>query len=705
MAGVLLRLQDFFKSQNDYVYFFYGLAFFILSIICFNQSREKPSRIPWGIFGLFGLIHGLYEWVDMAAIFNEAILRFSAIHLAMLAASYLFLFEFARSILFGRKGRWPFIVIYVLAVTAAASARRYDPNELNAMMRYALALPSGFFASVAVVLASRSEGKGKGKGPLIFLGATILSYAVTTGLIVPKAGIWLSGSLNTDSFLSFTGIPVQVVRGLLVLCAAMAVWFYSQASPVRQPRLTGYRIHFKPSKWTIAITMLTLISLGWAFTNYFDYYASTQIIKSSKADKDSPLNRLNRELTKLEWGAITMSVSARLVYVLSLPAPRFKDRAERLLENYRKEYSAQDCFITDAKGAVIASAGGKAEEACPGGTCADMPYFKDAISGGIGHHFVRGATNEERIYYVSAPIRKTEDGIVGVVVIKKSIAINPILQYRLVGMVITFFMCALAILFFMVLKRREQLIAFAEESNKQLHALDTMKSDFISIVSHELRTPLTAIKSAVALLAKGRSGKGPMDDREAELLDIISDNTDRQVRIVSDLLDISKIENGVMTVKPEKMDMAGLAADVVKSFRQQADNKRIALETVSDRKPLVVCADPEHARRILSNLVHNAIKFTPDGGKVTLAVAALQGEAIITVSDTGPGIPPDAIGKLFNKFYMSLHIPRHKEGSGLGLAISKGLVEAQGGRIWVESEIGQGSSFRFTLPFEGKARR
>ncbi|MFA5499582.1 MAG: ATP-binding protein [Candidatus Omnitrophota bacterium] len=691
-------MQDFLKSQYDYVCFFYGLAFFILAIICFSLGKDRFRNIPWVILGSFGLVHGLYEWVDMAAVFGADIQHFSGIQLAMLVVSYMLLFEFARSTLFGRKWRWQVIIIYAFIVAVVFLKLIHDPAGLNAATRYLLGFPAGLLASVAVVFASRLETKGR--GPLLFLGATMVLYAIVSGLVVPKTDIWLASRLNTESFYRHIGFPVQFIRGLLVLCSAMAVWFYSQALPSRESPHMEYHFHFKPSKWTIAITMIVLILLGWVFTNYFEYYASNQIVKSSKADMNSPLNRLNRELTKLEWGAISMSVSARLIYVLTLPEPRFTNRARRLLEDYRKSYSAQDCFITDAEGVILASASGKPTEAAPGGTCAGTPYFKEAIAGNIGHDFVRGSTNDERIYYVSAPVKKSKDVVVGVVVIKKNIAIKPILQYRIVGIVITLFMCALAIFFFVILKRRERLIAFAEEANRQLHTIDTMKNDFISIVSHELRTPLTSIKNAVSLLSKGWPDKKPVDNKEKELLDIISNNTTRQIRMITDLLDISKIENGVMSVRPENIDMIGISTEVINSFKPEANDKQITLEMAFDKKPLAVYADPEHARRVLSNLVHNAIKFTQNGGKIMVMLDILQDEVMVTVSDTGAGIPPDNIDKLFNKFYRQPSASNYKEGSGLGLAISKGLVEAQGGRIWVESDMGKGSSFRFTLPLK-----
>lgn len=694
--NVFLAMRDFFKSQYDYIYFFYGLAFFILTIVCFSLVKGKSRRTPWLTLGLFSLTRCLYVWLDMAVIFHAEIPQSSAIRLTALTVSYIFLIEFGRSSLFGHKGRLKAAVIYGVILAIVSYAQKYDQAWLNAAIRYFIGLPAGLFASCAVIFISRSEKNGR--GPLLFLGVMMALYAVTAGLIVPKTYLWIAGFLNTESFYNFIGIPVQVIRGLLILFSATAVWVYSQTLPDRRTPQVGRQIHFKPSKWVITFTMLALISLGWIFTNYMDYYAGVQIIKNSKVDQNSPLNRLNRELSRLELAVSSISTTSRIIYALTLPVPRYIERTNRLLEAQRKAYSALDCFIMDKYGTILASATGRSEEAAVGKDYGAMPYFKEAISGRIGYYFTRGLVYDERIYYVSAPIRQSRNDIVGAVVIKKSIIVKPILQYRLISIIITFFVCMLAIIFFFVLKRREQSIAFAEEANKKLQVLDTMKNDFIAIASHDLRTPLTAIKNSVTLLSKGWPDKRAVDPKQKELLDIIMNNTNRQIRMISDLLDISKIEAGVMSIHAEVMDIAALSADTINSFRPQADEKKITLKMAPDGNPIKVRADPEHTRRVLSNLINNAIKFTPGGGSVELTLSTRPEYAVVTISDTGIGISADDIDKLFNKFYRSSSVSHHKEGSGLGLAISRGLIEAQGGRIWAESEPGAGSSFCFTLP-------
>jgi len=242
-------------------------------------------------------------------------------------------------------------------------------------------------------------------------------------------------------------------------------------------------------------------------------------------------------------------------------------------------------------------------------------------------------------------------------------------------------------------------LAELEKTYKQLQELDKMKSDFISIVSHELRTPLTSIKSSANILLKGGPQKHPIDERELELLNIIINNTDRQTRMINNLLDISKIEAGVLDMQMEPVDIVNVARDVVGTFQSQTQDKVITLHAFVSEKPLMVLADYEHIRRVFTNLIDNAIKFTPDKGKVSVKIEELGQEIRVIVSDTGIGISKNDALKIFNKF-QRLNDSRVRKlgGTGLGLVIAKSIVEAHGGKIWPDSDPGQGASFYFTLP-------
>lgn len=235
---------------------------------------------------------------------------------------------------------------------------------------------------------------------------------------------------------------------------------------------------------------------------------------------------------------------------------------------------------------------------------------------------------------------------------------------------------------------------------RRLKELDKMKSDFVSNVSHELRTPLTSIKGSVDNMLDGLTG--PLNEKQIRYLARIKSNTDRLSRLVNDLLDLSRIEAGRVEVRPATLPLTALAEEVAEHLKPLAAEKLIRIEVPSPDPKVTVWADRDKVTQILMNLVGNAIKFTPEQGKVSVAIERSENEYVrISVADTGPGILPEERSKIFSKFYQIDSVNKQKpKGSGMGLAISKALVEMQGGKIWVEGEVGRGSTFSFTLPIQ-----
>ena len=233
---------------------------------------------------------------------------------------------------------------------------------------------------------------------------------------------------------------------------------------------------------------------------------------------------------------------------------------------------------------------------------------------------------------------------------------------------------------------------------RRLRELDRMKSDFVSNVSHELRTPLTAIKGSVDNMIDGITG--PLNEKQMRYLVRIKSNADRLGRLITDLLDLSKIEAGKIDLRPAYLAVNLLAREVVEVFRSVAAEKLINLELVSPEDSIQAWGDKDKVIQILMNLVGNALKFTPLHGEITIAIEKLDAEWVkFSVADTGPGIPAEEAAKIFDKFYQVEQSNKQKtRGTGLGLAISKALVDMHGGEIWIESGVDRGSVFSFTLP-------
>ena len=226
-------------------------------------------------------------------------------------------------------------------------------------------------------------------------------------------------------------------------------------------------------------------------------------------------------------------------------------------------------------------------------------------------------------------------------------------------------------------------------------AVERMKDEFISVVSHELRTPLTSIRGSLGLLAGGMMGALPEKGRH--MLDIAVSNTDRLVRLINDILDIERMESGKITMERKDCDAADLMAQATDLVLKMAEEAGVTLSTTGQTAQLY--ADPDRILQTLTNLLSNAIKFSQPGGTVWLTAERQGDEMRFQVRDQGRGIPADKLESIFERFQqVDASDSRDKGGTGLGLAICRSIVQQHGGKIWVETALGQGSTFIFTLP-------
>jgi signal transduction histidine kinase len=239
-----------------------------------------------------------------------------------------------------------------------------------------------------------------------------------------------------------------------------------------------------------------------------------------------------------------------------------------------------------------------------------------------------------------------------------------------------------------------------EASHARLREVDQLKSDFLGNVSHELRTPLAAVKGYVDNLLDGVAG--PITEKPRHYLGRVRDSADRLGRMVSDLLDLTRIEAGKIELAPQSLQVADLVDDALDGLRHVAAERRVQV-TVDVPTCPPVWADPDKAHQVLTNLLANAVKFSPPGGQVSVAAAA-EGAGLVrfTVRDTGPGIPSAERERVFDKFYQVGRVGGERPpGTGLGLTIARHLVELHGGRIWVEEAPGRGAAFVVLLPAAG----
>lgn len=236
-----------------------------------------------------------------------------------------------------------------------------------------------------------------------------------------------------------------------------------------------------------------------------------------------------------------------------------------------------------------------------------------------------------------------------------------------------------------------------ERKNKELQKLDQRKDDFVATVSHELRTPLSIINEGLNLMVDGLLGD--ITEKQSNILEKLKKNVERLTRIINDLLDVAKIEAGKFELNLAAKDINHVLRAVTDSYQHVVKTKNIALSYSGPAEEAVLNIDEDKIVQIVSNLLNNAYKFSPEGSKIELSLVPQDVSMLCMVKDSGIGIEKENIDKLFNKFeQFSRQDGPGIKGTGLGLVICKSLVELHGGKIWAHSEQGQGTTFYFTLP-------
>jgi signal transduction histidine kinase len=243
-----------------------------------------------------------------------------------------------------------------------------------------------------------------------------------------------------------------------------------------------------------------------------------------------------------------------------------------------------------------------------------------------------------------------------------------------------------------------RLLREIEEKSRQLEAASQHKSEFLANMSHELRTPLNAIIGFSEVLSERMFGE--INEKQAEYIGDILQSGQHLLSLINDILDLSKIEAGRMELELSDFDLPSTIENTLILVRERALRRGIALALAVDERLGKIRADERKVKQVLLNLLSNALKFTPEGGKIEVRAAVNDGMAQIAVADTGEGIAPEEQEAVFEEFRQVGTPSKKVEGTGLGLAISRKFIELHGGKIWVDSQVGKGSTFAFTLPLQ-----
>lgn len=236
-------------------------------------------------------------------------------------------------------------------------------------------------------------------------------------------------------------------------------------------------------------------------------------------------------------------------------------------------------------------------------------------------------------------------------------------------------------------------------SFEKMATANRMKTEFVSIVSHQLRTPLSAIKWSLELLLSGRAGK--LDQKQSEYAEIVMSSNERMIKLVNDLLNVTRIEQGGISLKKEEFDLGEEVNYLVSEIKSFAEANNVTIEVVNNIEGVKVYADKKYITMALSNLLDNAIRYIAKNGNVKIVLERAGGFARVEVRDNGVGITKSEQKNIFHKFFRSQNIMRHRtEGSGLGLFIARAFVELHKGKIGFQSKEGDGTTFWFEIPIK-----
>ncbi len=402
-------MASIWNMQLDYIFFFYGLAFLLFGAVCLSIRDQAP--LPWRLLGLFGIAHGLAEWLDAAVILLELdeLTWLSAVRLGVLALSFALLLEFGRRGLAacgGRKiGRW---VLAPPLLAVAATAIFVDIPSANGVARYFLALPACMITASLLAGQSRLDNRER-EVWLRLVAGTFVLYGLAAGAVVPVSTLPSSHWLNPDTILALFGVPIQVLRGVLALSAAAMLWCYE----IERTAMGSVRLKLRRHFWITLLTLVMVVGIGCGVTNGLGTLFDDEL----EADVATELALLGNSFVS------QLRATDGAVQVLAELSPPGTDlsAANLLVDRMHRATDGGLAYLMDHDGKVLAASNRNEPASLVGKTYSFRPYFRQALEGVAGHYFALGVTTLEPGYYASYPIRD-HDRVTGVAVIKKALS-------------------------------------------------------------------------------------------------------------------------------------------------------------------------------------------------------------------------------------------------------------------------------------------
>jgi PAS domain S-box-containing protein len=409
-------LRQLFLNQLDYVYFFYGTAFVLLGAVCWLLHRRQGQRLPWAWLAAFGLIHGLNEWLDLVALLAGQSETFSVIRLAVAWSSFLALVQFARKGLI-RQMRIPAPWWIVPALAGLAFLGLFAGRAgLGASGRYALCFPSALVGGW--VLLRRARSCHAGRRPLRLAGICLVVYAVASGLIPSPAAFFPANVVNSQTFLAWTSLPIQLIRGLLAVGASTALWVYHDRQ-VLLPMKGLDGLGRKPILRLAPFVMLISLALGWVVTHVCGELGSSRL-RTQGVGVVNGLTEHYRTETRLLCGAAETLGRQDVLADLLRGRPVPSEKVNGLLDLFAHAHPGSVVYVMNQSGTTVASSNRDAQDSFLGHDYSFRPYFQGAMHDGQAQHVAMGATSGKLGFYVAHRVEDPSGHALGVAVIKAS---------------------------------------------------------------------------------------------------------------------------------------------------------------------------------------------------------------------------------------------------------------------------------------------
>jgi len=415
-------MAGFFSSQLDFILFFYGLAFILLGATCVALARGFGENHSWLLLGLFGFLHGVGEWLDLTALVLGDTPVFATVRVALMTASFALLLEFARreACRLGLKWAKGWMYIPLLAAVALGGAIE-GSNAAGIFARYALGFPGALGASAVFARWARDFSDSR---KIFAIGAAMgfALYAIAAGIIVPASTFWPASEINYAAFTRVTGVPVQLVRGILACWISFSIWAIWGQQLVLEMSSTRYtRLLRRQFVWTLALLAAILVA-GWALTEFLGGIYQDNIEQEARGDIELLVSHLARETATVEGMVKVLAGSPSISSLVGRGNTQDLVGVKSFLDRAVDASGARTGFILTRDGAVLASSGDRSAEP-QGGNFRKLPYFQRALAGEAGHLFASDARDDSPIYFASYPVRNDNGAVAGVVVLEKSLAV------------------------------------------------------------------------------------------------------------------------------------------------------------------------------------------------------------------------------------------------------------------------------------------